>query len=92
MGESKDTAPRHLTFFRRYIKFVCSENLVGGLELMHTGLISVPWPVWRRERIDRWLLATGGATFRRQSKLLDALPYAAKHDDFPDIFVSTCGS
>ena len=59
--------------------------------LFHTGCVALPWDVARLAAIDRWMLQCAGSTFKRQSKVLDALPYAAKRDEFPDVAISTFG-
>eukprot|EP00435_Cladocopium_sp_Y103_P071923 s83_g38.t1 len=59
--------------------------------LMHTGIVALPWPQTRIDLVDQWMLACAQRTFKRQSKLVDALPYTEQRRGFPDIFVSTAG-
>lgn len=57
--------------------------------LMHTGLIALPWPAWRLRLVDEWMLRCSGTTYRRQSRIIDALPIAEKHLEFPPVFMTT---
>eukprot|EP00435_Cladocopium_sp_Y103_P046664 s430_g13.t1 len=59
--------------------------------LMHTGIVALPWPRERIALVDQWMLACAQRTFRRQSKLVDSLPYTDKQKDFPSIFLSSAG-
>lgn len=59
--------------------------------LMHTGVIALPWDPQRLQQIDRWMLAVGNQTFKRQCKAIDSLPFAERRSEFPAIFVSTTG-
>ena len=69
----------------------------GGLPfshmlLMHTGIVALPWPSERLRHIDQWMLKCVGTTFRRQSKLLDSLPFADADVRFPQVYLTTAGS
>ena len=55
--------------------------------LMHCSVIAIPWPADRVELVDKWLLSFGPDTFKRQSKLLDAIPFASRNDSFPQVWV-----
>ena len=59
--------------------------------LLHTGVADLPWPPDRVSRIDQWMLKAAGSTFRRYSKLLDSLPYAALSHEFAPIYITTSG-
>ena len=56
---------------------------------MHTGLIALPWPEDRLRQVDLWMYHCCGTTFRRQSRLIDSLPFRDYDPSFPPIFVST---
>ena len=65
----------------------CSQML-----LFHTGVIAVPWPRYRLSLVDDWFLrCSDGNTFRRQSKVLDRMPIAALHPEFPLVPISSLG-
>lgn len=57
--------------------------------LLHTGIIALPWPTRRLQLIDQWMLSCSGTTFRRQCRLIDALPLVDAHDEFPPVFMTT---
>ena len=59
--------------------------------LMFTGVAAVPWPQYRIAAVDKWMLGCSGVTYRRQSKLLDALPYARQHPSFPPAVLTSFG-
>ena len=59
--------------------------------LHHTGVAALPWPPERIKLVDQWMLRVAGTTFRRNSKLLDALPIAPRLEVFPPVYMSTCG-
>lgn len=56
---------------------------------MHTGVIALPWPQFRLHQVDLWMYHCSGSTFRRQTRLIDALPYREYDDSFPPVYVST---
>ena len=60
--------------------------------LMHTGCVSLPWPRDRLALVDRWMISCAQATFRRQTRAIDALPYADIQPGFPPMYQSTAGS
>eukprot|EP00435_Cladocopium_sp_Y103_P034195 s179_g8.t2 len=64
---------------------------MSQMVLMHTGIVALPWPKARVALVDDWMLLCAQRTFRRQSKLVDALPYTDKRCGFPDIYLSTAG-
>ena len=64
----------------------CSQML-----LMFTGIIALPWPAERLQYIDQWMLKCSGTTYRRQSKLLDSLPFIDYDDRFPQVAITTSG-
>ena len=49
----------------------------SSMILMFTGSLAVPWPPERLLLIDEWLLQHGSRTFRRQTRAIDGLPFAA---------------
>ena len=59
--------------------------------LMFTGIIALPWPAERLQYIDQWMLKCSGTTYRRQSKLLDSLPFIDYDDRFPQVAITTSG-
>lgn len=63
----------------------------SNMVLLHTGLAAIPWPAHRLRTIDAWMLRSAGTTFRRNSRILDALPIADRHPDMDPVFVSTLG-
>lgn len=58
---------------------------------MFTGVAAMPWPDYRIAAVDKWMLGCSGVTFRRQSKLLDSLPFASKHPMFPPAVFTSLG-
>lgn len=59
--------------------------------LMHTGLIALPWPKERLQYVDQWILKCCGNTLRRQTKLLESLPFIDYDCRFLPVAVSTAG-
>ena len=59
--------------------------------LMFTGTAAIPWPQYRVRAVDKWMLGIAGVTFRRQSKLLDALPFGERDPQFPLPLLSSTG-
>jgi len=60
--------------------------------LFHTGMIAVPFPLYRLHLIDDWLLRVGGGfTFRRQAKALERLPFADVHPLYPQFVLTSLG-
>ena len=64
---------------------------VSNMVLMHTGLAAVPWPLSRVKVIDAWMLKCAGATFRRNSRLIDALPLAERSMEMDGVFITSVG-
>ena len=58
--------------------------------LFHTGMLALPWPPERLVAVDQWLRAHSCGSFKRQSKALDALPYASKCGNFPMVPITSC--
>ena len=58
---------------------------------MHTGVLALPWDPHRLILVDKWMLAIAGQTFKRQSRLIDSLPFGHRKAEFPEVFVSTFG-
>lgn len=59
--------------------------------LMYTGVAFLPWPQYRITAVDKWMLGISGVTFSRQTKLLDALPFARQHCQFPPFVLTSYG-
>ena len=59
---------------------------------MHTGCAAVPWPPERLTLVDDWMFKLNVACFIRQTKAIDALPFANKTYGFPDVFMTTVGT
>lgn len=60
--------------------------------LMYTGVAAIPWSLARLTAVDKWMLSCAGVTFRRQTKLLDSLPFADQHPEFPPFCLTSFGS
>ena len=67
----------------------CYGKPFSQMVLMHTGVIALPWPSWRLRLVDQWMLRCSGATFRRQSRSIDALPLVDWHPEFPPVFMTS---
>ena len=61
----------------------CYRRPRSQMVLMFTGVAAIPWPQYRIQAVDKWMLGIAGVTFRRQSKLLDALPFGVRNPVFP---------
>ena len=59
--------------------------------LMHCGVMALPWPDARIAMVDHWLLSFGPDTFRRQTKILDSIPFGRRNPQFPQAFLSNIG-
>ena len=60
--------------------------------LMHTGCVSLPWPCDRLALVDKWMISCAQSTFKRQTRAIDALPFADIQPGFPQMYQSTAGS
>ena len=58
---------------------------------MFTGCLGLPWPRDRLEQVDHWMLAHCDSTLKRQTKVIDSLPFAARSSMFPPTYVTTIG-
>ena len=56
---------------------------------MHTGLWAVPWPKTRIDLVDSWISERLLAAARRDGRVLDSLPLASRHDEFPPFLLTT---
>ena len=56
---------------------------------MFTGCLAIPWPQSRLDLIDQWMYSHAESTFKRQTKAIDSLPFAARTEAFPPTFVSS---
>ena len=57
---------------------------------MYSGCMALPWPSWRIEAIDDWLLSMSAECFRRQTKPLESLPVPSRNQLFPELFFTSC--
>ena len=78
---------RHLDVSPAYAYGLPSSSMV----LMHTGIAALPWPPDRIQKVDRWMLSVAGASFRRNSRLIDSLPLVSHSAEFTPIYLSTSG-
>ena len=63
----------------------------SNIILMFTGALAVPWPEERLQLVDDWLLRHSGQTFRRQTKAIDSLPYAARSNEVSPHVITSIG-
>lgn len=63
----------------------------SSMILMFTGSLAVPWPPERLLLIDEWLLQHGSRTFRRQTRAIDGLPFAACSAAFSPHVITSIG-
>ena len=76
-------ASQHLT-----ASYTVPKSAVLGL---HTGCVAVPWPSWRLEAIDKWLVTRIPFGIRRRGDSLDVLPFACRDESWPVVPISSCG-
>ena len=55
----------------------------------HTGTLALPWPRWRLDKVDQWMLTHLPNGVRRSGQSLDILPLAKHDDSFPVVIIST---
>ena len=55
---------------------------------LHTGCLAVKWDPRRIEAADQWILQHVPQGIHRTSRAIDLLPCAAKHSEFPPIWVT----
>ena len=65
-------------------RFVCNYCVPASSVLQfHTGTIALPWPRWRLDAVDSWILRRMPCGIRRSGEGLDSLPFAQRLVDFP---------
>ena len=60
--------------------------------VMFTGCAALPWPEGRLRLIDDWMMKCAGGSFKRQTRAIDALPFADPQPGFPQVFLSSSGT
>ena len=58
---------------------------------MHTGIIALPWPLHCLQIIDAWMFRCVPHAFKRQSKVVDTLPYLDRLEAIDGVVLSSVG-
>ena len=56
---------------------------------LHTGCLALPWSPVRVDAIDEWILSFCPAGVQRTSKVIEGLPFAARDDRFPTVWLTS---
>ena len=56
---------------------------------LYTGCVAVPWPQWRLDEVDRWIIAHVPFGIRRRGESLDILPFSMRDESWPLFPVSS---